>query len=122
MVKRGRPRAVIDLEMVERLAHIQCTIEEISGVLKIPEGTLKKREDFTTTYKSAIKSGKASLRRMQWKLAEHSAGMAIWLGKQILGQTEKIEITNTELMREELEIIPNNGNYYYKSRLAQYVK
>src|SRR3990167_6660472 len=108
---RGRPKVKIDLTIVERLANIQCTIEEISGVLKIPEGTLKNREDFTTVFKNGIKNGKASLRRIQFKMAEKSPAMAIWLRKNYLGQSEKIEITNTELMREELEIIPTNGGY-----------
>ena len=32
--------------------------------------------------------GKISLRRAQFRLAEHNAAMAIWLGKQYLGQRE----------------------------------
>jgi len=113
MAKRGRPKVDIDLEIVERLANIQCTIKEISGVLKIPEGTLKNRDDFTTTYKRGIEGGKASLRRIQFKLAENgSAALAIWLGKQYLGQSEKVEVTNNTLINEELEFrgIPKNSN------------
>jgi hypothetical protein len=34
--------------------------------------------------------GKASLRRMQWRAAERSTAMLIWLGKQYLGQTGKL--------------------------------
>ena len=32
--------------------------------------------------------GKVSLRRMQFRLAERSAAMAIWLGRNVLGQTD----------------------------------
>lgn len=103
MAKMGRPRAVIDLDLVERLANIQCTIDEISSVMKIPAGTLKNRKDFTTTYKNAFTAGKASLRRIQWKLAEKSAGMAIWLGKQYLDQTDKPEVS-----------VPNADEYFKK--------
>jgi hypothetical protein len=36
-----------------------------------------------------------SLRRYQFDLAKKSAVMAIWLGKQYLGQTEKQEVQVT---------------------------
>ena len=32
-----------------------------------------------------------SLRRKQWNLAETNASMAIFLGKQFLGQTDKVD-------------------------------
>ena len=32
-----------------------------------------------------------SLRRLQFRMAEKSPAMAIWLGKQYLGQTDKID-------------------------------
>jgi hypothetical protein len=35
--------------------------------------------------------GKARLRRTQFKLAETNVAMAIWLGKQLLGQRDRIE-------------------------------
>lgn len=110
MAKMGRPRAVIDLDLVERLASIQCTIREIAGVMKIPEGTLKARKDFSATYKNASENGKASLRRLQWRLAEKSAGMAIWLGKQYLGQTDKVEVAAEDFVKHEITIVAPNGN------------
>ena len=40
--------------------------------------------------------GKISLRRMQWRLAETSATMAIFLGKQYLGQkNEPLEVQHS---------------------------
>lgn len=36
--------------------------------------------------------GKASLRRTQFKLAETNVAMAIWLGKQLLGQRDVTEL------------------------------
>ena len=32
-----------------------------------------------------------ALRRSQWKMAERNATMAIWLGKQYLGQKDVVE-------------------------------
>lgn len=46
---------------------------------------------FADTYKSKSQVGKSSLRRAQWKLAEKNASMAIWLGKQYLGQRDIVE-------------------------------
>lgn len=37
--------------------------------------------------------GKISLRRSQFRMAEVNPTMAIWLGKQYLGQTDKQEVT-----------------------------
>lgn len=87
--KMGRPRAKIDLVLAHKLSTIQCTIAEISAILDIPEGTLKARPDFTTIHKKGLEEGKMSLRRIQYKLAEKSAAMAIFLGKQYLGQRDE---------------------------------
>jgi hypothetical protein len=43
---------------------------------------------FADTYKSKSQVGKSSLRRAQWNLAQKNASMAIWLGKQYLGQRD----------------------------------
>ncbi len=85
----GRPRTQIDLTVVEKLGQLQCTYSECATFLSIPEGTLKRRKDFRTAYKKGAESGKISLRRSQFKLAEKNAAMAIWLGKQYLGQKEQ---------------------------------
>lgn len=44
---------------------------------------------FSDVYKKYSAKGKISLRRYQFQQAEKSTAMAIWLGKQYLGQTEK---------------------------------
>ena len=91
----GRPPAQIEQRQFEALCAIQCTEEEICSVLGVDEATLIKwckatyGETFSKVYKIKKLGGKASLRRMQWKLAEKSAPVAIWLGKQYLGQHEK---------------------------------
>ncbi len=100
---KGRPKRKIDLVMVEKLGQIQCTIKEVAAFIDIPEGTLKNRPDFTTAWKKGLEVGKISLRRAQFRLAEKSAGMAIWLGKQYLDQKEKVEITNEELIGQAFE-------------------
>ena len=87
----GRPKKEIDYEMVEKLASIQCTQEEIANFLNISVRTLQRDKEFCRIYKKGIDNGKMSLRRIQYKLAEKNTSMAIWLGKQYLGQKDFIE-------------------------------
>ncbi len=81
-------------EMVRKLAAVMCTEEEIASVLGVSVELLHNsanNETFAECYKSGKEQGKASLRRTQYKLAEHNANMAIWLGKQYLGQRDSVE-------------------------------
>ena len=103
MSNTGRPRKVIKQEQFEAMCQIQATQEEITLVLGVTDKTLnawcrrtygKRFSDFFREKRSA---GKISLRRKQWKLADRSAAMAIFLGKQFLGQTDK---TETEVIAE----------------------
>lgn len=97
----GRPKIEIDEEQFKGLCSIQCTLEEISNWFKCSEDTIErwcKRElkmSFAEAYKKYSVGGKISLRRYQMKMAEHNATMAIWLGKQYLGQTDKQEVSVT---------------------------
>ena len=84
----GRPKKEIDYGVVEKLANIQCTQEEIAGVLGISVRTLQRDEEFCRIYKKGQENGKMSLRRIQFKLAEKNTSMAIFLGKQYLGQKD----------------------------------
>lgn len=122
--KGGRPKIEIDFVMVKNLCGIQCTGEEIASVLNVSYDTLQRRvsehfnESFADYYKKACSGGKASLRRTQFKLAEKSPAMCIWLGKQYLGQrepdsnmqTEQLSIPEFEKMSDEQLIKIVNGN------------
>ena len=87
----GRPKKEIDYTTVEKLANIQCTQDEIASFLGISTRTLQRDEQFMELFNRGRENGKMSLRRMQWKHAEKSVPMAIWLGKQYLGQRDKVE-------------------------------
>lgn len=83
---------------IEAAAKIHCTGEEIAAMMGVNYETLDRRikeekQMLTVEYlKKHASTGKASLRRMQWKSAEAgSVPMLIWLGKQNLGQTDKQE-------------------------------
>jgi hypothetical protein len=100
----GRPKQVIDYDMVEKLASIQCTQEEISSVLGISTRTLQKDDEFLRIYKKGIEYGRMSLRRLQFRAAEKgNVSMLIWLGKQHLNQREPIAdsiVPEEEMMQD----------------------
>lgn len=87
----GRPKKTINYDIVEALANVQCTQEEIANALDLSVRTLQRDEEFCRLYKKGQNNGKMSLRRIQFKLAEKNPTMAIWLGKQYLGQRDVIE-------------------------------
>ena len=102
--KSGRPQFPIDWETVDGMCAIQCTGVEIAGVLGCSYNTLvravKREKELTFEDYFAQKSveGKVSLRRKQYDTAlEGNTTMLIWLGKQWLGQADRIESSITEL-------------------------
>ena len=99
--KMARPKIPIDYNTVEKLANIQCTQEEIASFLGISVRTLQRDEEFCRIYKKGQENGKMSLRRMQYKLAEKNTAMAIFLGKQYLGQRDNIEVEHKDLSKVE---------------------
>jgi len=105
----GRPKFQINYETVKKLASIMCTEKEIASFLGCDERTLQRDEEFCRIYKEGKETGKMSLRRMQWKLAERSYAMAIFLGKQYLGQKDIVEnqITNNGILNELTEALKN---------------
>lgn len=90
----ARPRIEIEKTEFEKLCGLLCTQEEIADWFDCSVDTLErwcKREygvGFAESYKKYMGRGKIALRRYQMNLAKESAPMAIWLGKQILGQRD----------------------------------
>lgn len=86
---------------------------EIAGFFDCSEDTVErwcKRElglTFADVYKKHSANGKISLRRNQFRLAEKSAAMAIWLGKQYLGQRDEDLRAQAENSNGVLEAILN---------------
>ena len=101
----GRPQKEIDKKIFENLCGLQCTLEEIAGVFDCSVDTIERwckreyRETFAEVYKKHSAKGKTSLRRIQFKLAEKSAAMAIFLGKNYLGQKDTIIETDEQTLQ-----------------------
>ena len=108
----GRPKKEIDYDVVEKLANIQCTQEEIASFLNLSVRTLQRDEEFCRIYKKGQENGRMSLRRMQFKLAEKNTSMAIFLGKQYLGQRDIVENDNKDINKldELLKGIEDEAN------------
>ena len=93
-----KPYFKINWETVDSMCAIQCTGEEIAGVLGCDYDTFQlacKREKkmvFTEYFNKKRSNGKMSLRRKQYSTAmDGNPTMLVWLGKNWLGQTDKIE-------------------------------
>lgn len=114
----GRPKKEIDQKQFESLCGLQCTLEEVCGFFNVTDKTLDswcKRTygaSFSEVFKQKRGAGKISLRRAQFRLAQKSANMAIWLGKQYLDQKETVD--HNVQGKSEIEIIASqilgNGN------------
>ncbi len=83
----GRKKTVIPEEEFTKLAELHCTWREISEFYDVPENTL--RDNFRDLYTKGTTRTKQRLRQAQLKLAlGGDRVMLIWLGKNILGQSE----------------------------------
>ena len=117
MVNRGgRPKKQINQSQFEAMCSIQATQEEICLVLGLSDKTLNRwcRQTDGTTFSEVFAQkralGKISLRRAQFQLAQKNANMAIWLGKQWLGQKDNIEPVDTVEHKQIIQVyIPDNG-------------
>ena len=101
----GRPKADIKPEQVAALARIGCTQEEIAAVLKCTPRTLRNR--FKEEIQSGMDEMRASIRRWQYmKAKDGNVAMLIWLGKQYLGQKDRMEETHKAEVIEIERIAP----------------
>jgi hypothetical protein len=96
--KIGRPRIDDDINWTElkKLVSYQCTEVELAAFFDVSVRTLERRfqEKFGETFADFIAkkkpAGRAKVKKIQFALAEQgSAAAAIWLGKNLLGQTDK---------------------------------
>jgi hypothetical protein len=96
--------AKIDLTELEKLSSLQCTDEEIAAWFGVATRTIERRrtvKKFADVIERRKAKGRISVRRMQMKLLEQgNATMGVWLGKQILGQTDQVshQVNGTQLL------------------------
>ena len=88
----SRPKKYdIDTKQVEKLAAYGCTNTEIASFFGCSKDLISK--SYSTNVLKGKSSGKIRLRQLQWRSAERgNVPMLIWLGNQVLDQTDKKEI------------------------------
>lgn len=83
----GRPKIEIDEELLYKLATIHCTMKEMVDIMGVSQDTLKR--NYAHIIDKGKSDGKMRLRRKQIEVAmQGNHTMLIWLGKQMLGQSE----------------------------------
>jgi len=110
MARTGRPKKEFDKKIFQDLVGLGCTQEEICWFFRDETGksanidTLTRwcKREFGMTFQEYFRQNgrmalKIQLRRNQMNLSKSSAAMAIFLGKNLLGQTDKIEQTVMEV-------------------------
>lgn len=129
MAKTGRPKVEIDQKSFESLCSIQCTLSEIANFFKCSEDTIERwckrtyKDEagnpitFAEAYKIYSVNGKISLRRWQFKMAERNVSMAIWLGKQLLGQKDAVDMSVETRESKDVEAL----NEYFERRQKEEV-
>ncbi len=86
----ARPKKQLDGELIEKMASWGCKTIEIAEHLRVSDDTI------TRNYAAELIKGRTALKTnlRQWQLRRAQAGsdtMLIWLGKQLLGQSDKLE-------------------------------
>nr|DAL31303.1 MAG TPA_asm: hypothetical protein [Caudoviricetes sp.] len=100
----------INKKEFEKLCSLQCTLLEICDWFDVEDDTLNIwcRNTYGKTFSEVFKvkrgTGQISLRRTQWQLAQKNPSMAIFLGKQYLGQTDKVQTTNSIVETPEIKV------------------
>jgi len=87
------------MKQIVGLGVIQATTKECAAFLNVTEPTFLKFLNDNPEAREALEGGKGqgrvSLRRKQFQLAEKNAAMAIFLGKNYLGQSDRQEHQHT---------------------------
>jgi len=106
----GRDNKIVPPQEVEDLAAIGCNNKEIADWFGVDDSTLS--YNFKYELEKGRSNLKQSLRRAQLKVAlGGNAVMLIWLGKNILGQTDSPQTTQQEVLPftdDELDEIKDN--------------
>ena len=91
----GRPKIIVDIEILKNLASIGCPDYEIAKVLNVSDRTLNR--NYAEIIDQYREKGKASLRKKMWDKAikKDSTDMQKWLSKQYLGMSDKLHQTTT---------------------------
>ncbi|MFP6891907.1 MAG: hypothetical protein VCF07_19515 [Nitrospinota bacterium] len=96
------------LRVVEELSSLSCSQEDAAKVVGTATTTFKRRlardEELAEVWERGRARAKMSLRMKQFKLASRSAAMAIFLGKNYLGQSSEPLALEESIEGSEIDI------------------
>lgn len=110
--KGGRPTKLVadktTIDQIRGMASIFCTKDEVAQVLQVSRITIDRffaaNPEAKAAYEQGYGTGRMSLRRKQSKLADKHPVMAIFLGKNVLGQSDRHEHTGRDGGAIEVEV------------------
>lgn len=112
---KAKPKKLeLDKATFEKLCGYQCTQKEIAAMFHVNVETLRSwvertyDADWAVVYDEMSAAGKASLRATQFAWADKQAVMAIFLGKNYLGQSDDPDSqADAETLKKAQEILGN---------------
>ena len=129
--QRKQKQEKIDKDLFEKLCKLQCPKKEIAEEFNCSEDTIDNwckntyNCNFSVIHKKCSFKGKVELREAQFELAKTNTTMAIWLGKQYLGQRDiketeeetehEINITMSMPKEEDIERVKRLKEQLFKN-------
>lgn len=115
-MKTGRPKIEIDFNELDKLCGLQCSQTEIASWFDCSIDTIEARikethgMSFPEYFEQKRGRGKIALRRRQYEAAmSGNTALLIWLGKQYLGQSEKLESSiDQKTIQINIDHVDNN--------------
>tara|TARA_Y100000310_G_scaffold321039_1_gene378127 strand:+ start:421 stop:897 length:477 start_codon:yes stop_codon:yes gene_type:complete len=81
--------SAIDLEVVRKLALLQCNLAEVASFLEVPESVLVDTPEVWAAYQVGVQKGRRSLRRKMMTMAlAGDRNLLIWLSKNYLSMRD----------------------------------
>lgn len=92
----GRPKKEVDVDILIKLAELQCNLQEISYVLGVHKDTI--RRNYMEEYEIGKAQGKIKLRRAMFRNAceNDNAAVQIFLSKNLLGYSDSPNNTDDD--------------------------
>ena len=119
--KPGPAQKPIDLDLLAKLGTIHCTMAECAAMLGCAADRFIRDKVANRVYYEAREKGKMSLRRRQFQLAmEGDKTMLVWLGKNMLAQTDRAAVEHSGPDRGPIET--RNVTEEQRSRVRESIR
>lgn len=93
------------------LATAGCTVEEIGAIMEVAPNTIERNPKISQIIIQGKQNLKMNIRKKQIEVGlAGNPQMLIWLGKNLLGQTERIQVDENENKLIEVKIVDLTSN------------